>query len=129
MLHTAATAVGDANGSLLKAAQESCDVVWERGLILKGAGLCHGVCGNAYAFLSLRQFPGADGADGAEALARARCFAQLLKHPALLEATASAEDPQREAQGVPDSPRSLMEGEAGVVCFLLDAAAPERREA
>ena len=53
----------------------------------------------------------------------------MLKHPALLEATASAEDPQREVQGVPDSPSSLMEGEAGVVCFLLDAAAPDRREA
>ena len=126
LLNTAAAVVGDADGSLLKAAQESCDVVWERGLILKGAGLCHGICGNAYAFLSVRQFPGAD---GEEALARARCFAQMLKHPALLEATASAEDPQREVQGVPDSPRSLMEGEAGVVCFLLDAAAPDRREA
>ena len=60
LLGTAAGVVGDADGSLLKAAQESCDVVWERGLILKGAGLCHGVCGNAYAFLSLRQFPGAE---------------------------------------------------------------------
>jgi hypothetical protein len=29
------------------------DVVWERGLLKKGVGLCHGISGNAYLFLYL----------------------------------------------------------------------------
>jgi lantibiotic modifying enzyme len=30
----------------------SLDVIWERGLLHKGAGICHGIAGNGYAFLS-----------------------------------------------------------------------------
>lgn len=26
--------------------------MWQRGLVRKGLGLCHGICGNGYAFLS-----------------------------------------------------------------------------
>lgn len=37
----------------LDAALLSGDVIWNRGLLKKGYGLCHGVAGNAYAFLSL----------------------------------------------------------------------------
>ena len=29
------------------------DVVWDRGLLTKGYGICHGTSGNAYAFLNL----------------------------------------------------------------------------
>lgn len=29
------------------------DDIWERGLLVKGSGLCHGVAGNAYAFLAM----------------------------------------------------------------------------
>ncbi|XP_036355837.1 uncharacterized protein LOC118761789 [Octopus sinensis] len=36
----------------IKAAEEYCDVIWERGILRKGPGLCHGILGNAYAFLS-----------------------------------------------------------------------------
>jgi lantibiotic modifying enzyme len=37
----------------LNYAQQAADVVWRRGLLRKGNGLCHGVSGNAYCFLSL----------------------------------------------------------------------------
>ena len=40
-------------------------------------------------------------------------------------AVAAHADPQRRVVGQPDSPLSLMEGAAGVLCFLLDVAAPE----
>lgn len=33
------------------AALECAEVIWQRGLLKKGYGLCHGVAGNAYAFL------------------------------------------------------------------------------
>ena len=33
------------------ALERALDVVWQRGVIKKGLGLCHGIAGNAYAFL------------------------------------------------------------------------------
>ena len=39
----------------LEAAKKSCDVIWKRGLLKKGYGLCHGISGNAYAFLAMYQ--------------------------------------------------------------------------
>ena len=37
----------------LDAAVDCGEVVWDRGLLRKGYGLCHGVAGNAYTFLQL----------------------------------------------------------------------------
>ena len=39
----------------LTAAKKAGDLIWQRGLIKKGPGLCHGVAGNGYAFLHLYQ--------------------------------------------------------------------------
>ena len=39
----------------LEKAKQCGNVIWERGLLLKGSGICHGVSGNAYAFLKLYQ--------------------------------------------------------------------------
>lgn len=37
----------------LDAAKEACDFVWKHGLITKENCICHGIVGNAYAFLYL----------------------------------------------------------------------------
>ncbi|EPY75178.1 lanC-like protein [Camelus ferus] len=37
----------------LKDAMECSDVIWQRGLLRKGYGICHGAAGNGYSFLSL----------------------------------------------------------------------------
>ena len=37
----------------LDAAVDCGEVVWDRGLLRKGYGLCHGVAGNAYTFMQL----------------------------------------------------------------------------
>jgi lantibiotic modifying enzyme len=37
----------------LQAAKACADVIWSRGLLKKGFGLCHGISGNAYAFLAM----------------------------------------------------------------------------
>uniref|UniRef100_A0A914UL35 LanC-like protein 2 n=1 Tax=Plectus sambesii TaxID=2011161 RepID=A0A914UL35_9BILA len=37
----------------LQAAKRCADVIWNRGLLKKGYGLCHGVAGNAYALISV----------------------------------------------------------------------------
>lgn len=39
----------------LEAARQCADVVWKRGILTKGFGLCHGMAGNGYAFLHLYQ--------------------------------------------------------------------------
>ena len=36
------------------------EVVWEKGLLRKGYGLCHGAAGNAYTFLQLYKLTGQD---------------------------------------------------------------------
>ncbi|KAF0761778.1 lanC-like protein 2, partial [Aphis craccivora] len=53
-LHTYALAYN----KYFDAAVELNDVVWKRGLLTKGYGLCHGVSGNSYAFLTLFQLTG-----------------------------------------------------------------------
>lgn len=42
----------------LNAAVKFADIVWQRGLLTKGYGLCHGVSGNSYTFMSLFQLTG-----------------------------------------------------------------------
>merc|ERR1712178_473387 len=113
-------ACGDEHGQLRAAALQSAEVVWQRGVILKGNGLCHGICGNAYSFLTLFRLTGKE-----EHLQRAKAFVTLMDDPNLQRAVAQQPDPQRRVPGVPDSPRSLMEGSAGVLCFLLDVSSPE----
>lgn len=39
----------------LEPLRKSVDVIWRRGLLKKGYGICHGVAGNAYAFLRMYQ--------------------------------------------------------------------------
>ncbi|XP_019851239.1 PREDICTED: lanC-like protein 2 [Amphimedon queenslandica] len=84
-------------------AMEKCgEVIWERGLLLKGFGLCHGTAGNAYSLLSLYQSTGQD-----YHLHRAIKFCEWCMT-------------ETEAGKLPDRPFSLFEGIAGKVIFLAD---------
>jgi len=121
LLAAARNVIGDPNNLLKDSALQAGEVVWERGVLLKGNGLCHGIAGNGYAFLSLYRLTGND-----TYLQRAIAFAALLNHSHLQERIARHPDQQRMVNGVPDSPRSLMEGSAGIICFLLDVSAPEK---
>ncbi|CAJ0601100.1 unnamed protein product [Cylicocyclus nassatus] len=88
----------------LKAALRCGDLIWVKGVLKKGPGICHGVGGNGYALLMLYR------ACGDELwLQRARCFALLLLDKNV-----------RAAQRTPDSPFSLFEGLSGALCFLVD---------
>lgn len=42
----------------LEAARGCAEVVWARGLLRKGYGICHGVAGNAYTFLTVYRLTG-----------------------------------------------------------------------
>lgn len=96
----------------LNAAVDAAEVVWNRGL-LKRVGMCHGISGNAYVFLSLYRFTG-----NAEYLYRAKAFAcYLLDRAHKLIA-------KGEMHGG-DSPYSLFEGIAGMAYLFLDVTDPK----
>lgn len=52
------------------------EVVWNRGLLIKGPGLCHGITGNGYFLLSLYRFT-----NDQKWLDRALIFAKLSFDP------------------------------------------------
>eukprot|EP00890_Picochlorum_soloecismus_P000132 jgi/Picsp_1/1119/NSC_04601-R1_lanc-like protein 2-like len=91
----------------LQAALRAGEAVWEKGLLTKGAGLCHGISGNAYAFLALYRTT----CDPLW-LNRASSFCQFVSSETfkLLSRT-------------PDHPVSLFEGSCGMVCVLGDISA------
>ena len=39
----------------MESAIKAGELIWERGLLKKGNGLCHGTAGNGYAFIHLYQ--------------------------------------------------------------------------
>lgn len=95
----------------LAACHKAADLVWRKGLLRKGPGICHGVAGNAYVFLLMYRLTGGD----RKHLYRALCFRRFLESEQFLCES-------RE----PDCPYSLYEGLAGTVCFLVDLLEPEQ---
>ncbi|CAD7698222.1 unnamed protein product [Ostreobium quekettii] len=89
--------------AFLLAARRASDDVWRRGLLTKGLGLCHGMAGNGYSFLSLYRATG-----DIRELSRARAFAECMA------------DNWKNLVDIPDRPMSLYEGLAGAVCFWVD---------
>lgn len=87
----------------LTPANEVANVVWERGLLRKGVGLCHGISGSAYALLSLAPH---DPIFRKKAEYFAQCAVQQLDDLEL----------------VPDQPYSLYEGMGGLCALLIDLA-------
>ncbi|XP_046485573.1 lanC-like protein 2 isoform X1 [Neodiprion pinetum] len=83
------------------------DVVWSRGLLKKGYGICHGVAGNAYTFLYLYQ-----ATKEIKHLYRACKFAEWCMNYG------------KHQNRTPDRPFSLFEGLAGTIYFLIDVQQP-----
>lgn len=88
------------------------EVVWNKGLLLKGPGICHGIAGNAYVFLLLYRLTGNE-----KYLYRAKQFADFMNTEAFLADSR-----------VPDNPETLYEGTAGTVCFLADLLVPDKAQ-
>ncbi|KFK35758.1 hypothetical protein AALP_AA4G032600 [Arabis alpina] len=95
----------------VEAAMEAGEVVWNRGL-LKRVGICHGISGNTYVFLSLYRLTGKP-----EYLYRAKAFASFLldKSEKLI-----AEGKMHGG----DRPFSLFEGIGGMSYMFLDMIDP-----
>ncbi|MED6189513.1 LanC-like protein gcl2 [Stylosanthes scabra] len=97
----------------LDAAIEAAEVVWNRGL-LKRVGICHGISGNAYVFLSLYQLT-----KDAKYLYRAKAFACFLLERAHKLIS------QGEMHGG-DTPYSLFEGQGGMSYLFFDMIDPSQ---
>lgn len=93
----------------LIACHRAAELVWRKGLLYKGSGICHGVGGNGYVSLIMYRLT-----KNPKYLYRALQFAHFLTRPEFL----------RHARR-PDRPFSLYEGLAGTVCFLIDLIHPE----
>lgn len=89
-------------------AKQACECIWDRGLLTKGVGLCHGISGNAYAFLTLYRYEKDE-----SYLNKARAFASFMM------------DSWEGLVNLPDRPASLYEGAAGAVCFMMDVINPD----
>eukprot|EP00475_Leptophrys_vorax_P007478 TRINITY_DN14728_c0_g1_i1.p1 TRINITY_DN14728_c0_g1~~TRINITY_DN14728_c0_g1_i1.p1 ORF type:complete len:273 (-),score=56.45 TRINITY_DN14728_c0_g1_i1:46-837(-) len=94
---------------------KSASAIWNDGLLTKGVGLCHGISGNAYAFLHLanclscaRQHHQENASRAALLRDRAFAFAEFAWQN--LDVLFHA----------PDHPYSLMTGIAGFAVFILD---------
>lgn len=91
----------------LDSCRKMADLIWNKGLLKKGAGLCHGVAGNGYIFLLMYRLTNED-----KYLYRAIEFYRFMGSEHFKEAR------------TPDFPYSLYEGLAGVVCYLSDLTSP-----
>ncbi|XP_046846106.1 lanC-like protein 2 [Xenia sp. Carnegie-2017] len=87
----------------LDAAISCGEVVWKRGLLKKGYGICHGVSGNAYTFLALYK----------------HTENELYLHRALKFAEWTFSYGEHDCR-TPDAPFSLFEGLAGTIYFWSD---------
>ncbi|XP_065342198.1 lanC-like protein 2 [Cloeon dipterum] len=93
----------------LHAAKTCGEVIWKRGLLKKGYGLCHGVAGNGYALLQLYQTT-----QDIKYLYQGLQFAHWCTTY------------NKYQSRTPDRPYSLFEGIAGTIHFLIDARCPDQ---
>lgn len=91
----------------LNAAKQCAEVIWQRGLLQKGYGICHGTAGNAYAFLLMFKLTG-----DKSYLYKAMKFAEWCF------------DYGKHNCRTPDRPFSLFEGMAGTIYFMADLMDP-----
>lgn len=94
----------------LTSCKKMADLIWTKGLLKKGPGICHGVAGNAYVFLIMYRLT-----EDPKYLYRAICFYDFMKT-----------DTFRNNARTPDNPLSLYEGTAGTVCYLADLTCPQQ---
>ncbi|XP_057654525.1 lanC-like protein 3 homolog [Diorhabda carinulata] len=83
-------------------------LIWEKGLLKKGPGICHGVAGNGYVFLILYRLT-----QEPKYLHRALEFYNFMWSGDF-----------QSGSRTPDYPYSLYEGLAGTTCFMADLTCP-----
>jgi lantibiotic modifying enzyme len=95
----------------LNSCKKCGEIVWRKGLLKKGPGICHGIASSGYVHLILCRLT-----NEKKYLYRAIKFAEFLA------------DERFQGAKEPDRPYSLFEGLSGTVCFLLDLLEPQSAE-
>ena len=93
----------------------SNNCLWERGLLYKGNGLCHGLSGTIYALIKLYKYTKDE-----LYLKEAIGICHGTYDPEIQNLVKQYKDPQRLRIGIPDTPYSLMEGEGGCLVMYYD---------
>ena len=103
------------NNSFKETAILSNKCLWERGLLYKGNGVCHGMSGVIYGLIKLYK-----GTKNELYLKEAIgiCFGTFDQN--IQKLVKEYKDPQRLKRGIPDTPYSLMEGEGGCLVMYYD---------
>ena len=120
---------------LFKAQEIARMVIFPRGLLRKGVGLCHGIAGNAYALLEIHRAT----LSWRKSLGHTQDFESVREHDDASKYSTEwfnmavnfavfALENLDELAGVPDRPYSLFEGMAGLSSLLIDLCEPERAE-
>ena len=105
----------------LKSAEKAGNLVWERGILLKGNWLWHGISGNSYALHSLyRATKDPKWKYRAMKLAYSTCDEEIQQK------VENYDDKGRLETGIPDTPYSLMEGMAGNTVMLIEFICQEK---
>lgn len=84
------------------------ELVWEKGLLVKGCGLCHGIAGNGILFLYIYNFTKNE-----------------IWYTRALQYGYFCIKKFKQLYNIPDRPDSLFEGYAGLVVFLMFLLKPE----
>ncbi len=92
----------------LNLAKECADIIWKRGLLIKGCSLCHGISGNGYTFLKLYQITNDE--------------KYIYKTIKFSEICFNYNNNKYHSS---DNPFSLFEGIAGTIYFLADILNPK----
>ena len=103
------------NNNFKETAILSNKCLWERGLLCKGNGVCHGMSGVVYALIKLYK-----GTKNELYLKEAIGICQGTFDPDIQKLVKEFKDPQRLCIGIPDTPYSLMEGEGGCLVMYYD---------
>lgn len=99
----------------LEVALKCGETVWERGILKKGNGICHGITGNAYSLFYLYKIT-----KNNDWMKKAYCFTLASFDENIQSICRESDHPQRFVKGIPDTPNSLMEGEGGMICLYSD---------
>jgi hypothetical protein len=99
----------------LKSVLAAGETIWERGLLLKGNGVCHGISGITYCFNRIFVLTKDD-----SWRQKMLCFLYATVDEEIQIQVRECVDPQRYVKGMPDTPYSLMEGLGGQLCLYYD---------
>ena len=89
--------------------------LWERGLLYKGNGVCHGMSGIIYGLIKLYKYSNNE----MYLKESIGIFYGTFDHE-IQKYVKEFVDPQRKCKGIPDTPYSLMEGEGGCLVMYYD---------